>query len=226
MKKAKSLGLSALTATMILSSGVAFAAGDTEVVEMPEVDYEKIDSISSPVEVTGAGAQAEMTIDINMPTEFDYILNPYEIENKAQVYAPTCSITNNGNTGIKVTLTSAVAKIETGTGGTAATLATAPITSTSTKKEAFLWINCDAETKDVKEEYEAKSDSNKVVSATAKAVNVSLGVLNAGGGDDATGNVLKFKVDGSLNGNASWTADDKITVTPIFTFATWAIPQE
>jgi hypothetical protein len=218
MKKVKSLGLSVLTASMVLSSGVAFAADKLEAPTIDEGDKQDIETAGEQA-VTATGEQAEITIKVNLPTSFSYILNPYEIDEADQVLSPVSTIENLGNTAIKVSLVKATATIE-GNKDSLATLATAPITSSSTKKEAFLWVNISTTTEDPSAEYNSSTDSSKVVNDGTKTTkSLEIATLPASPDDGTTaGGSIKYKLDGSLNGKASWTAEDKIIVTPTFSF--------
>jgi hypothetical protein len=77
-----------------------------------------------------------------VPTSTEFVINPYKLSAKvgtedvgtSQIISPSYSIVNEGEVALKV---AATVKGE----GTNITLATAPVATTSTKKEAFIFVN-------------------------------------------------------------------------------------
>ena len=221
MKMAKKFGAMLLAASMMISGSAVFAA-----IEDPtagEAASQAGAATSEGVTVTATGTAVGATIDINMPTSMDFIINPYGLEGKKQIISPELTIENCGDTDVQVTLNNLTAEITTGANGTAATLATALVDpAKSTKKEIFLFLQPqDAEGNYA--EFNSKTDAAKVVKASGfKAV--ALDKLAKPVSEDADGGKLTMKLMGNANGNATWTADDKVVVTPVFTFAPCVIP--
>ena len=221
MKMAKKFGAMLLVASMMISGSAVFAAITTPTTG--EVASQTGAAVAEGVTVTATGETLGATIDINMPTTMDFIINPYGLEDEAQIISPELTIENCGDTDVQVTLSNLTADITTGANGTAATLATALVDpAKSTKKEIFLFLQPqDAEGNYA--EFNSKTDAGKVVKATGfKAI--ALDKLAKPANKDADGGKLTMKLMGNANGNATWTADDKVVVTPVFTFAPCVIP--
>jgi hypothetical protein len=122
----------AMTAVMMLSTSVvAFAADDTKT--------ENISStLSTAIEATGTLKQA--SIKVTVPTTSKFVINPYKLSvtdpvaSSAQVISPEYTIENAGEVDLSVDMT-VKATAENGLN-----LATAPVTSTETKKNLFLYV--------------------------------------------------------------------------------------
>jgi hypothetical protein len=215
MKKVKTLGLPILTASMILSSGIVFADISTGAT----VNSTTSATAAGTYSIEGKGTQADIAISIDIPTEFDFILNPYKVEGKDAIISPECTITNKSDVGIKVSLISIKGTIA---AGSDAIFATQPISSTDgTSKKLFLWLNVDDGSGSG---YATSYDSTKHgVRAVLKSTDTTilpeseLGTLAYKNATIGT-TTLKYKLEGSINSNATWTEEDTVTVTPVFSF--------
>lgn len=221
MKMAKKFGAMLLAASMMICGSAVFAIDAPTV---GEVASQTGETVSGGVKVTATGETVGATIDINMPTSMEFIINPYGLEDKEQIISPELTITNMGDTDVQVSLSELSATI---TGD--AVLAAAPVDQTkSTKKEIFLFLktkSADAENPYVA--YDSKTDAGKVVKASGfKAVALDKLAKATKNDKDETvnGGSTTMKLMGSANGNMTWTETDVVTVAPVFTFAPCVIP--
>lgn len=226
MKMAKKFGAMILAASMMVCGSAIFAKDVTVGASTATADNAEIQESAATAEgvtVTAKGETVGATININMPTSMTYIINPYNLEEQAQIISPELTITNYGDTDVQVTLNGLSALTSEGV-----TLATAPVDQTkSTKKEIFLFLQTkSADVDKPYAEYDSKTDAGKVVKASGfKAVALDkLAKATKNDKDETVGGSMTMKLMGSANGNMTWTATDVVTVTPVFTFAPCVIP--
>lgn len=209
MKMNKRMMSLALMATLIssgvLSTATAFAAeGDPS--------------------VTIKGSVTLPTVSLELPTsEQSMVLDVYNESGLGQVQGAEFDIKNNGKLGVDISLKNYTVGIE---GTNKLTLATAPVTASSTKKELFLFLDesklatADKDNPTAEEfayTYDSKADVKKVVKAGTADIGHSYGTIE-GTGLDASGGagVKTFRMYGNLNEKAAWASDDAVSVTPIF----------
>lgn len=206
MKMIKKFGMLALASMMALSA-LSVAAAETITVE--EAVTTKKPDVEATLDIAATTVGAVINIDV--PTTAAFILNPYKLEDKAQVLSPDLTITNYSNVDINVKLNNLVAKVE----GEGVTLAAAPVLSTSIKKEVFVWMNVKGSGEYAA--YDAKTDVTKIAKTTGfKAL--SLGDLAKSADQSAAGGAITMKIDGNMSTSVVWADTDKVTVTPTYAF--------
>lgn len=186
---------------------------------------------TSGTEVTGTGSTDPAIINVEIPTSFDFKVDPFNIGKNGTVYSSAMTIENKSNVPVEIQMTKLKGEVA---GDEAATLASAPILADSTDKEAFLWVGPVLVTLDkssgdittVKPSlYDAKKYADNIVSDSESDKTISLGTLleatyNEGSyvSTNQTRGKMYIGVNGSANTNSStaWADDDKISVTATF----------
>jgi hypothetical protein len=128
----------AMTAVMMLSTSVVAFADDAATTKTENIST----TLSTAIEATGTLKQA--SIKVTVPTSNAFIINPYKLSvtptggttaSTSQIVSPTYTVQNAGEVALKVDVTAKA------TVAGDLTLATSPVASTSTKKEAFIFLN-------------------------------------------------------------------------------------
>lgn len=158
-----------------------------------------------------------VVIDVELPAEMEILFNPYKLDITDQIASPIYTITNKGKTAVNATLTNWEVKIESGDTKLPVTLATAPIATSSTKKEVFMVLQKGGKSGEAPAGYTAdnvKADKSILVPAKVgtNAVSMAYGTLPSGSG------TLQMQFQGEMNPKVVWLSGDKITAAPTFKF--------
>lgn len=209
----KKLLATVLASTMLLGSMSVYGA-----VTVPETigssAYENASDIAG-IEIPGTSKIEPVKINVILPTGLPVLLNPYGIDVPGQVLCPEVSILNKGNTAVKAILSKWKVEIENTDVATKPVLVAAKPLATSTKKEAFIYLQSnDGAGGTLPTEYTAATDKLKVVPAKVgdTVATVNYGTLAKDNGE------LKLQFQGNLSTNVAWTSADTIKISPTFKF--------
>lgn len=178
-------------------------------------------------EVTGTGSVTEAIIDVEIPTEFEFQIDPFNIANNGKVVTSAITIENKSNVPVEIEMS----KLK-GTPAGNVKLVNA-ISAESTDLDAFLWVGTVVPTFDktsgdiisVKPgaAYSEAKNSKQVVTESESSEKISLGSLLQATyeGETYTATNAKGKmylgVMGDVNSVLDWSESDSIQVTATFT---------
>lgn len=209
----KKILAAALAMTMMLGSSVGALASPATVTEAPDGVYGQAVEASSTLNTP--------TIEIEVPTALEFVLNPYQMgvtptggtETFDQVVAADSTITNKSNVAVSVNVMDLGMKKEE---GSELTLLAAPPTAGLTTKSAFLYVDL-AEAGDDYAPYKASNKTQLAVPVTKTVSKTDMLTLDVG---STTNTVAKIRVSGNIvaNPTKAWSDKDIVGVTFKLTF--------
>lgn len=178
-------------------------------------------------EVTGTGSVTEAIIDVEIPTEFEFQIDPFNIANNGKVVTSAITIENKSNVPVEIQMS----KLK-GTVAGSAKLVNA-IEAESSTLDAFLWIGNVTPTFDKSSgdiisvkpgaTYSEAKNSKQVVTTEESSETISMGSLLQATYEDGSYTATNAKgkmylgVMGDVNTVADWSEADSIQVTATFT---------
>lgn len=222
-----------MTAAMVMSTGV-IASADTA----PATGVTTGAVTGSSTSMEGVGDIDAPVINVEMPTKFTFLIDPYKIEKAGQIVSPDLTITNKSNVNVDIRLAKMYAAYQndfTGKEDKQPIIQTAPWTvggegnPMGTSKTLYLFLN-----KKNTALAEDGTEAEKVISAVnPKSVSVtdgtailsgttSMGILGKATYDKGAfktigeKGTLTLAMQGQANEDAVWESTDGVNVTPTF----------